>query len=453
MQSPENPHKSLKIPIGALLAEIFRLVVACRGSLLLLGDTGIGKSEFIKAEARGMGLELVVLNLSLMESPGELLGLPRIQGEVTTYARPSWLPTQGRGVLVLEELTRVAPYLLAPLYEFLTARRLGDYVLPEGWVIVACANPPGPDFDVGSLDKAMRKRFLCVDACVDREEWIRWAETRGVHPAVLAIAREDAKLFDLEPPRTWVYASGYLHAAEQTDASASCLKGVLAALLSSVEAAHLVMKYLGDAKKKRPIGPADVVSRYAFDEDLAQRVRQALELGHTDVVEKLAYGVEDIVSKEQLATLSETGDFHLASFERFLLDIPGDRREALQHAFATNPVTGELLDVDPSQALIGFNRSDLLRRIRAWQQAPNLHHRVGAVAHMIVAHLNQLAALERMYRIRNSKMVRKNILSFIEHLGPQHGRPVVRALTRHGFEGIAVAVAIAAAKAKTKEKK
>ncbi len=439
MLSPDKPHKSLKIPIGALLAEIFRLVVACRGSLLLLGDTGIGKSEFIKAEARGMGLELVVLNLSLMESPGELLGLPRIQGEVTTYARPSWLPTQGRGVLVLEELTRVAPYLLAPLYEFLTTRRLGDYVLPEGWVIVACANPPGPDFDVGSLDKAMRKRFLCIDACVDREEWIRWAETRGVHPAVLTIAREDAKLFDLEPPRTWVYASGYLHAAEQTDASASCLKGVLAALLSSVEAAHLVMKYLGDAKKKRPIGPADVVSRYAFDEDLAQRVRQALELGHTDVVEKLAYGVEDIVSKEQLATLSETGDFHLESFERF------------QHAFATNPVTGELLDIDPSQALIGFNRSDLLRRIRGWQKAPNLHHRLGAAAHKIVAHLNQLAALERMDRIRNSKMVRKNILSLIEHLGPQHSRPLVRALTRHGFEGIAVAAALAKVKAEEKK--
>ena len=219
---PPNGHgKNHKIPIGEPLAEVFRLIVACGGSLLLLGDTGIGKSEFIKAEAERMNLEVVVLNLALMESPGELLGLPRIEGDLSTYARPSWLPTEGKGVLVLEELTRVAPYLLAPLYEFLTTRRLGDYILPEGWIIVACANPPGADFDVGSLDKAMRKRFLCVEACVDRKEWIRWAEAKGVHPAVLTIAREDTKLFGLEPPRTWVYVSEFLRAAEEIRASAS----------------------------------------------------------------------------------------------------------------------------------------------------------------------------------------------------------------------------------------
>ena len=86
MVSRAFPPNGPKIPIGKRLAEIFQLIVACCGRLLLQGETGIGKSEFITAEARRLGLDVVVINLALFESPGELMGLPYRKGGVTRYA-------------------------------------------------------------------------------------------------------------------------------------------------------------------------------------------------------------------------------------------------------------------------------------------------------------------------------------------------------------------------------
>ena len=55
-------------------------------------------------------------------------------------------------------------------------------------------------------------------------------------------------------------------------------------------------------------------------------------------------------------------------------------------------------------------------------------------------HLKQLDALERMDRIRKSKSIRSNLRALIAQLGQPHSRPLVRALTDLGFEGIAVAM-------------
>jgi len=139
-RSKNEKKKTLRIAIGADLVDVFRVIQKCRRSLLLVGDSGIGKSEFVRAWAEASGLKAVVLNMALFEGAGELLGLPRLVDGQTDYAIPAFLPTKGTGVLILEELTRVAPHVTAALYEFLTTRRLGSYELPPGWIVVACAN-------------------------------------------------------------------------------------------------------------------------------------------------------------------------------------------------------------------------------------------------------------------------------------------------------------------------
>ncbi|MGB3966747.1 MAG: AAA family ATPase, partial [Planctomycetota bacterium] len=201
--------------LGDSLVPVLRLARAAGIPLLLSGDSGIGKSQFVRDHAAAAGLRLVVLNLALFESPGELLGLPAIEDGVTRYKRPALLPIEGAGILLIEEAARSAPHVMAPFYEFLTSRRLGEYELPPGWSIVACMNPPGPDYDGHPFDRAMRDRFLHLDVAADLLQWLHWAERHRVHPRVLAALRGDARLFFLASPRSWERAAALLRDAEQ----------------------------------------------------------------------------------------------------------------------------------------------------------------------------------------------------------------------------------------------
>jgi MoxR-like ATPase len=118
--------------------------------------------------------------------PPDLVGLPKLDGSVTRFLPPSFLPTGGKGLLVFEELNRCPTYMRAPCLQLLTARTLNDYELPAGWLPVAAINPPDQGYEAEELDPALRSRFVQAVVEPDREEWLAWARTVGTHAAVLA---------------------------------------------------------------------------------------------------------------------------------------------------------------------------------------------------------------------------------------------------------------------------
>ncbi|TFH22745.1 MAG: hypothetical protein E4H03_07740, partial [Myxococcales bacterium] len=95
------------IPIGRPLARVMKVILRLKKfrTVMLVGRTGIGKSEFVKSFGRALGLEVTVLDLAAMDPP-DLSGLPQIVDGKTTFAVPSWLPVDGRGILFLDELNR-----------------------------------------------------------------------------------------------------------------------------------------------------------------------------------------------------------------------------------------------------------------------------------------------------------------------------------------------------------
>ncbi|MCB9617933.1 MAG: hypothetical protein H6724_00625 [Sandaracinus sp.] len=141
-----------------------------------------------------------MLDLSLLEPP-DLVGLPVLEGGRTSFAAPRILPTEGEGILLLEELNRAERYIQQPALQLLSARRLHEYVLPAGWSVFAAINPETGDYQVTPLDLALRARFLQVPVRADRASWLAWAGAHGVHPAVLAMARAHERLFDEVSPR------------------------------------------------------------------------------------------------------------------------------------------------------------------------------------------------------------------------------------------------------------
>ncbi|HEX6242448.1 MAG TPA: AAA family ATPase, partial [Polyangiales bacterium] len=207
----EAAHEPL--PLGPRVEAMLEVAYRARRAVLLEGPTGIGKSELVGQVARKLGIAHTVLDLSLLEPP-DLVGLPTIEAGRTGYAPPRFLPRDGAGILMLEELNRAERYIQQPALQLLTARSLHEYVLPEGWVCFAAINPETGDYQVTPLDAALRARFLQVGVRADRAAWLAWAGQEGVHPAVMALARAHEKIFESVPPRSFTYASSLLSRME-----------------------------------------------------------------------------------------------------------------------------------------------------------------------------------------------------------------------------------------------
>ena len=124
---------------------------------LVLGSVGVGKSETIYqfaeslAEMEGLSVSwdnasptakqfgLVDFRLSHFESV-DFGGLPYIVDGVQKRAMLGNLPTKGKGLLFLDEFAQSGQDLQAIASQLIKERRLGEYVLPDGWTIVLAGN-------------------------------------------------------------------------------------------------------------------------------------------------------------------------------------------------------------------------------------------------------------------------------------------------------------------------
>lgn len=203
----------MKLKAGPEIHSLLKLAYQANTPAILEGPHGVGKSELAVQAAKELGIQSIVLDLSMMEPP-DLIGLPYQKNERTVYAPPNTLPTTGQGFLVLEELNRSEKYMRSPCLQLLTARRLNDYVLPPGWLPIAAINPDGSGYDVQPLDPALLSRFIRVQIVPDVPTWLEWAQDNGVHDAVRQYVGEVPKIFDSAPPRSWTYASNTLSAYE-----------------------------------------------------------------------------------------------------------------------------------------------------------------------------------------------------------------------------------------------
>lgn len=207
----------IQVRVGDQLLEILSGAYRANRPALLVGRTGIGKSEIMEQMKQKLGIEVIVRDLSLMEAP-ELTGLPERKNGTVEYAKPKWLPTEGLGLLVFEEFNRAHRQTRTPCLQLLTARRLNDYILPEGWLPMAAINPPddNDDYDVDHLDPAMMARFCVINVAPDIRNWLKWAEKNQVHQAVRGFVGNAPKAFEAPGcnPRSWKYVSDWMRAHE-----------------------------------------------------------------------------------------------------------------------------------------------------------------------------------------------------------------------------------------------
>ncbi len=417
------------IPLGPRLESVLRLAYRARRSVLIEGPTGIGKSEIVRHVADELGIQTIVLDLSLLEPP-DLVGLPVIAEGRTTYAVPSVLPQSGAGILMLEELNRAERYIQQPALQLLTARRLHEYELPAGWVCFAAINPETGDYQVTTLDRALRARFLELSVRADRASWLAWAQLHGIHSGIVALVQAHERIFEDVPPRTWTYASQILSTLrpEEID-DQTLLRDALGGYLPPTWVEALLASRAGWVTRL-PFDVRALLTECTAGSKLATELRGYRDRGETDRLDELTKRLVPLLEGPEAGVLVAKRQLSLASFESLLAELPGDHRERLQEALGHNATATALVDVAPTDLLQNYAGSAAQKKIVAWNADPTKQHRVGLAITMVRAYLEQQA---NSAEVKRSNVVRVCLGQLLPEVDEKWVMPLVATMKKLGI--------------------
>jgi hypothetical protein len=426
---PTDPQvASAELPLGPRVVRVIKKAYAARLAVLLEGPTGIGKSELLLQVAAELGIEPRVMDLSLMEAQ-DLQGLPYRRGDVTYYAPPNLLPRSGAGLLIFEELGRSEPMVQNPALQLMTARRLNEYVLPDGWSVCAATNPAGSDYRVAPLDPALQARFLTLKVYADTAAWLLWAERNAMHPSILRLARLHDRMLHDVPPRTWAYVSRILSVLEDKELQdRERMDDLLVGYLKTPWRQMLLEAAWPHEEK---LDPAQLLSRLHIEPDLRGKLRKLRRAGRTDRLEQLYRLVHAALSGNDLEKLAAEGTLSLRAFEVLCQELPGDMREGLEEAFADNPSAARLLEVSPEDVLSGYLRTPTRSKLRAWLGKRPLGYRVRTLE---IAILRLLESSPDPDVLRQDPAVLLGLGHFVEEVGPERCPRLLEALERLRIE-------------------
>ena len=158
------------------------------------GDPGLGKSDIAEAVADDLGWELVYADLATRD-PADLGGMPWVTDGRTVRCRPDWLPSEGRGILFLDELPQAGLANLNIAATLIREHRIGEHRLPPTWMVVCAGNYQHNRAGTTTMPSHVRNRLLHLDINADANAWAKWASARGINPMLIAYNRYRAQEF------------------------------------------------------------------------------------------------------------------------------------------------------------------------------------------------------------------------------------------------------------------
>ncbi len=217
-----------------------RTLLAIRQPVFLWGAPGVGKSQVVAQTAQSLGYAFKDIRAILLD-PVDLRGIPRITNDgATQWCPPSFLPGPGdaaQGVLFLDELNAAPPLVQAACYQLILDRRIGEYQLPDEWVIIAAGNRESDRAVTHRMPTALSNRMVHLDFEVSADDWQHWALGAGVREEVRAFLRFRPKLLhDFDPhsasrafasPRSWSFVSAILDACPEKNVEYDLFRGAV----------------------------------------------------------------------------------------------------------------------------------------------------------------------------------------------------------------------------------
>lgn len=210
----------LPIDLTPRQAMDFLLNVAVVRPVFMWGAPGIGKSALVQQFASSVGMECVSL-LGSQLAPEDLLGVPKIEGESSRFFPPANIVRREPFVLFLDELNASSHEIQKAFYSLILEKRVGEYRLPPGTVVVGAGNRAKDAAIVKPMPSALINRMVHIQLRADHREWLDWAiNVGGIHPWVVEYIQLRPDHLWHEPPkheeafstpRSWHMLSDALH--------------------------------------------------------------------------------------------------------------------------------------------------------------------------------------------------------------------------------------------------
>jgi hypothetical protein len=188
-------------------------------SAMLWGPPGVGKSSLVAQVAQAAGIGCIDVRLSQL-APTDLRGLPVPDGTVSRWLPPEFLPTEGEGVLFLDELNMAPPVMQGIAQQLILDRKVGSYTVPPGWLVWAAGNRKEDRASVFDMPAPLANRFLHLTVEPDMDSFKAYALEKELSDRLIAfLAFRPTLLHKLDPhqpawpsPRSWEMAAQLLTA-------------------------------------------------------------------------------------------------------------------------------------------------------------------------------------------------------------------------------------------------
>ena len=192
-------------------------------AIMLRGAPGVGKSTIVRSVAKELGIGFIDVRLAQMERV-DFAGLPSVREGMTEWNVPSFWPRdmKSKGIILLDEITSAPSDCQVAAYSVVLDRRIpnSNYVLPNGWLIVAAGNRTCDRAVIKTMSSALANRFVHFEVEANSEDWVKWAIVNDINPAIIGfINYRPSHLLKMEgqnleqgwpSPRSWERVSNVI---------------------------------------------------------------------------------------------------------------------------------------------------------------------------------------------------------------------------------------------------
>ncbi len=212
--------------------------------LFMHSSPGIGKSSIGRQAAEELSVELgaefgYIDERCASKDPADIGSVLYVDGDKSKFTKPDWIPQDGHGIIILDELSSAPPLTQASLYQLVLDRELGGVKLGKDWYVIAAGNLTTDKAVGGRLSTALANRFMHIDVEEDVETTVQYATKQGWHPVIGAFLRfKPQLLMDFDPkrksdawasPRTWEKSSKILKGNPSRELRFELLNGTIGA--------------------------------------------------------------------------------------------------------------------------------------------------------------------------------------------------------------------------------